>query len=824
MTDKIQLMTITLMTTILFTGGIVPYSFANNDDDYDHEACETPSILEVMYNGPDNAHVEIYKLKKHAKNNDKMLYEFPQYFNDGEYIKLNSKDHMDRDELKKKTTYKITHGSSSKYLTIDTSCRTPLAIGDTHSVGDDDDDQAVKLTVMYGGDLDEIPVIYNKYHDDKPPVQQVCEDGDLIDFTSPSKVTGIVLGHGALHGEIVDYLDEYGFTYSVESSKDIGSIFDSTWQGSTTDPDLVEPRPDIVPSTGNLLIIQEHTQPSDPDDDAKGGTHTLETQDGLVNLESIRVIDIDNESEANSFVRGHFTNDQGMADTITHEFMPPVGNNNQELIHLQGFDNLNKIEVFMEGSGAVTNFCVTSAEPPAPGTIKITKDTVPDSTDEFVFQTDIPLPDDIQLPGESDKFALTDDGDPDPPVNMVSFTLPPGEYSVEELPVDTHSLSIECNGVPVDNPDNPREAIINLVEGGMVECIFTNDFIPPPTGTITIKKAITNDNGGLATPSDFEVTLTPTDGGLAETQQFIYDDDPTMGAVTFEDIPVGTYVMTEEYIGTMTSPTYNTVLIAGDTACPVMEDEEFEISEGEPFTCLIYNDDDFVEGGSPGPAPTVFVNSTVIDPSITASDFMYIVGNNPAKGNNSEFTIEANTPAFFSQTNNPDILPTKIIGDGNCPEVLIGVITLSAGQNISCTLVYGKEIEPGVIFHFDNVKFVDTFGTGLGQCPNTGVVLPCVISDSGLVKVFPDLQGNEKLHNSTLVVFSVTALDPDTSSSQCTFKGISSMQLDLTMGGLTDVPAFEVECAGSDLQSEDNPFVINFALIETLMPGEPIIT
>ena len=251
MTDKIQLMTITLMTTILFTGGIVPYSFANNDD-YEDEPCETPSILEVMYNGEDGAHVEIYKLKKHAMNGDKMLYEFPNYFNDGEYIKLNSKDHMDRDALKKKVTYKISHGTDSKYLTLDLSCRTPLAIGDTHTAGEEGASDSVTLTVMYGGDLDEIPVIHGSYHDDDPPEVQVC-DGTLINFEDG------ILTNGSPHSDLENYFASLGFSYSVSSAKSIGTIFDATIP-SSLDPDLVDPRPDIIPSTKHLLIIQEKFQ------------------------------------------------------------------------------------------------------------------------------------------------------------------------------------------------------------------------------------------------------------------------------------------------------------------------------------------------------------------------------------------------------------------------------------------------------------------------------------------------------------------------------------------------------------------------------------
>ena len=72
MTDKLQLMTIMLMSSILFTGGIVPYSFADDDEEEYVETqadkrCETPSKLHMKYTGPDGAHVEIYKKPGQAK-------------------------------------------------------------------------------------------------------------------------------------------------------------------------------------------------------------------------------------------------------------------------------------------------------------------------------------------------------------------------------------------------------------------------------------------------------------------------------------------------------------------------------------------------------------------------------------------------------------------------------------------------------------------------------------------------------------------------------------------------------------------------------------
>ena len=280
MTNAIPIFTIAILSTILITGGITPYSFANNDDhEYEDDyECEIPSIFTVKYNGPDNAHVEIYKQPKHAKNSQNLIYSFDEYFNDGDYIELNSETHMGKETIKRKTTYKIMHDDSSVIIPINTSCKRPLAVGDVH------ERDGVSLEVMYGGDLDHIPVIFEKYHYDSGDDSQSCEDL-RIDF-------GGNLVHGSQQQAIQDYLDvltadaqlnNFNIDYSASSSNGIdmpGAIYDSRNNGGE-DEDLEDPLP-LNSEIGNLLIIQENDFDFDsnniwdmPDDEVNGGTHTF---------------------------------------------------------------------------------------------------------------------------------------------------------------------------------------------------------------------------------------------------------------------------------------------------------------------------------------------------------------------------------------------------------------------------------------------------------------------------------------------------------------------------------------------------------------------
>ena len=332
----------------------------------------------------------------------------------------------------------------------------------------------------------------------------------------------------------------------------------------------------------------------------------------------------------------------------------------------------------------------------------------------------------------------------------------------------------------------------------------------------------THDNGGVAVPEDFTVTLTNIgpDGlvGGIDDMEVIQSFAPD--ASFSVEIPAGTYTLNEDG-----PDSYTTVMIAGDTACPSMEGEPFKLKKDTQITCTIYNDDNFVEGGAAGPAPTVSLNSTVVDPSLDlANDFTYVIGGVSAvngsglDGVNLAIPITANTPAFFNQTNNQSILPTKIIGDGNCPEVLAGEITLSSGQNITCTLVYGSEIEPGVVFHFNNILWrpldPDTFlPNDPNDCSvlNTGsdLNLPCATLVGDTIKIAdPMLPDTQK----TLILFNILSeVAGSTTIAGCVVTGIGDSGRMTT--SMEMVNEFILDC--SLITDTTKPININYAFIET---------
>lgn len=124
------------------------------------------------------------------------------------------------------------------------------------------------------------------------------------------------------------------------------------------------------------------------------------------------------------------------------------------------------------------------------------------------------------------------------------------------------------------------------------------------TGTITVKKALTNDNGGTASVGDFTIIVTSVEEPNVD---FVLVQDMDNPSINVIDVPAGTYKLSETVLDG-----YTTVLIAGDTGCPSMVNEEFTIKKGKNLSCTIYNDDDFVAGQTEEPGAGVVFRPTHI--------------------------------------------------------------------------------------------------------------------------------------------------------------------------------------------------------------------
>ena len=502
-------------------------------------------------------------------------------------------------------------------------------------------------------------------------------------------------------------------------------------------------------------------------------------------------------------------------------------NNSVKLTVESGIDSTGKQSIFLEH------------DPICEGvTLTVTKILEPrENLGKFILQID----------GQSKTGPIGDSESTGPIVLM------PGVHTVDEIAVLPAKLDDYVRTV---GGDCKSDGTINLKKGEKAECIITNTVKKP--ATITLKKALMNDNGVLATPDDFQVTMfdvgsngQPGGGDDVQKAQGNFD---TIGMIEFE-IPAGIYSLNEAITDSeIAANSYNTVLITGDDACPQMEEEAFTLNEGDHITCTIYNNDNFVEGGAAGPSPTVTLKIKVIDRDLGVTETSppsFQVDGQPVSLN-MQITLVANEATEITQTNdnvpgdgdeNNEVLPTKITGDGHCPEVLAGTITLSSGQDIECVFEYGKEIEPGVIFHHDTqmvgkndvTKLQDPdVGTPCGEVvpflsggvdqgffryENTATQGPCIAINGGEIWVVPD--PTVTLTDTTIVLFTViitgsdvvTQIDP--LATTCIFNGLAPTldQIDDDNPTVESTPlAFRLRC--TDLPDEGN-WNVNYALIET---------
>jgi hypothetical protein len=176
------------------------------------------------------------------------------------------------------------------------------------------------------------------------------------------------------------------------------------------------------------------------------------------------------------------------------------------------------------------------------------------------------------------------------------------EVGIDDTLVSLMEIHTSCSkplfiGMPVDDTATTNNGYSLVVEDGLLgdpamtsipigEPLTCEDKKSKSTGTITIRKALTNDNGGTAAFEDFTITVT----NVKTTEPFVIDDMDDDPWINTKDVPAGTYTISE----TVTDPfigKYTTVLIAGDTGCPSMVDEVFTIKKGKTLSCTIYNDD-----------------------------------------------------------------------------------------------------------------------------------------------------------------------------------------------------------------------------------------
>ncbi|WP_424972651.1 SdrD B-like domain-containing protein [Dinoroseobacter sp. S76] len=106
---------------------------------------------------------------------------------------------------------------------------------------------------------------------------------------------------------------------------------------------------------GNILIISEDNDASDPDDNAGGGTITFDF-DAPSDLQNIRLLDIEEHGGTIKL----FDEDGNLIKTVA---IPAAGNNSNQLVDLNATD-VASMEINLVGSGAVDDLCWKPGDPP----------------------------------------------------------------------------------------------------------------------------------------------------------------------------------------------------------------------------------------------------------------------------------------------------------------------------------------------------------------------------------------------------------------------------------------------------------------------------
>jgi hypothetical protein len=180
-------------------------------------------------------------------------------------------------------------------------------------------------------------------------------------------------------GDVItnQYDDLFNLTVDSNGSHDIGMVFDS---GNPTggDPDLATPS---TPgngnawnqSLGNLLIISEDGDSSDPDDEVLGGTLVFDFVDDLYRVDSFGFHLVDIEASEMYSVSLFSESDSALFQPLTGDGLVFGDNSINEfdayLAANYGWTYFDKVEVHFGGSGAIDNIQLNTTPVPEPATL-----------------------------------------------------------------------------------------------------------------------------------------------------------------------------------------------------------------------------------------------------------------------------------------------------------------------------------------------------------------------------------------------------------------------------------------------------------------------
>ena len=220
------------------------------------------------------------------------------------------------------------------------------------------------------------------------------------------------------------------------------------------------------------------------------------------------------------------------------------------------------------------------------------------------------------------------------------------------------------------------DTAFQLASGDNITCTITND---DSSTSLTIIKDPTNDDGGIAAPNDFDLTVNGNSVLSGESHSYDSNTDLTLG-----ETQLAGYV----FVG-----------ITGDEKCPANLDTAFQLSPGDNITCTITNDDSST-------SLTIIKDPTNDDGGIAApNDFDLTVNGNSVLSGESH-SYDSNTDLTLGETQLAGYVFVGITGDEKCPTTLDTAFQLSPGDNVTCTIT-NDDIAPGLTLNMILVNGID---------------------------------------------------------------------------------------------------------------------
>jgi hypothetical protein len=243
----------------------------------------------------------------------------------------------------------------------------------------------------------------------------------------------------------------------------------------------------------------------------------------------------------------------------------PGDNNDDDAIGLSRFPdgidtdhNDNDFSLRCITPGETNSSADSNCAGPQFGSLTIIKDANPADDTTFNFTSDIP---------GSSSFSLQD-----PSGNSITIIeMTPNTYTITEtLPINWQLDSAACTGGSDSGSLNGETLSVAVGADEAVTCTFTNTYVQPETGSITLYKTVINDNGGIAGPNDFGLQI---------------GDTPVISGQAVE-IPAGQTVAISE----TGKSGYQFVSITG-AQCPAELGGTVTVAAGDDIECTLTNDD-----------------------------------------------------------------------------------------------------------------------------------------------------------------------------------------------------------------------------------------